>query len=602
MAKGFVRYEQQLTGLKIPDVEFAAEKQAARNYSKISSDLDRMSQFFMSQAGEMAKIEGAEYGAANAPTEQQIKDAYKEGEPLDLVGDSYSVYGRSARNAALNAATDEIEFLAKKKMMEYLVSAEKQDLPYETVIDELETISAGFSATLDAESPGNAKKLRAALGIYGYTKGQSYASDQLGRIRIQKQAAFAASFQLSLEGIRDVIANSTSKEVQLTEAEAAQAGKSSITYSAGKVADSTLDYQLNEILRKAVGLNYSKTQIEALVKDWNNEIKRASNALVVEEVLGHQSPKSFLTSLEGAAREFNTRGSSTKYRDQLPAKVRNALALAKPEDRQGMVDLARQSWLTTLQDKEKEISFNNTIREEDTRVVENDFNTAILARDVPAMTVAATKMRELDPKRAGEMLESISLVGEMKFAFKSEPTVFFKYERDLLMPNPVMTLADLRKDLTDKKLTFDDFKKFSEKYMNLYDESYKDALDIVRATVGIPQNAYADNSLMKSVAGKIYTTIENQLLRAKRADTTGTFDPMAWVDQNLSSFYVQATQDVTGPIKLQAGNTTRDITLRLISKARSEGRMEDVNRLEQFISDVDAILAREPDLILPGWN
>ena len=602
MAKGFVRYEQQLTGLKIPDVEFAAEKQAARNYSKISSDLDRMSQFFMSQAGEMAKIEGAEYGAANAPTEQQIKDAYKEGEPLDLVGDSYSVYGRSARNAALNAATDEIEFLAKKKMMEYLVSAEKQDLPYETVIDELETISAGFSATLDAESPGNAKKLRAALGIYGYTKGQSYASDQLGRIRIQKQAAFAASFQLSLEGIRDVIANSTSKEIQLNEAEAAQHGKSSITYSAGKVADSTLDYQLNEILRKAVGLNYSKTQIEALVKDWNNEVKRASNALVVEEVLGHQSPKSFLTSLEGAAREFNTRGSSTKYRDQLPAKVRNALALAKPEDRQGMVDLARQSWLTTLQDKEKEISFNNTIREEDTRVVENDFNTAILARDVLGMTTAATKMRELDPKRAGEMLESISLVGEMSFAFKSDNTVFFKYERDLLMPNPVMTLADLRKDLTDKKLTFDDFKKFSEKYMNLYDEGYKDALDIVRATVGIPQNAYADNSLMKSVAGKIYTTIENQLLRAKRADTTGTFDPMAWVDQNLSSFYVQATQDVTGPIKLEAGKTTRDITLRLISKARSENRMQDVDRLEQFISDVDAILAREPDLILPGWN
>jgi hypothetical protein len=272
MAKGFVRYEQQLTGLKIPDVEFAAEKQAARNYSKISSDLDRMSQFFMSQAGEMAKIEGAEYGAANAPTEQQIKDAYRDGEPIELVGDNYSVYGRSARGAALNAATDEIEFLAKKKMMEYLVDAEKQDLPYDTVIDELETISAGFSATLDAESPGNAKKLRAALGIYGYTKGQSYASDQLARVRVQKQAAFAASFQLSLEGIRDVIANSTSKEIQLTEAEAAQTGKSSITYTAGKVADSTLDYQLNEILRKAVGLNYSKSQIEGIVKDWNAEM------------------------------------------------------------------------------------------------------------------------------------------------------------------------------------------------------------------------------------------------------------------------------------------------------------------------------------------
>jgi hypothetical protein len=309
-----------------------------------------------------------------------------------------------------------------------------------------------------------------------------------------------------------------------------------------------------------------------------------------------------LTSLEGAAREFNTRGSSTKFREQLPPKVRNALALAKPEDRQAMVDLARQSWLTTLQDKEKEISFNNTIREEDARVVENDFNTAILARDVNAMSVAATKMRTLDPKRAGEMLESISMVGEMNFAFRSDNKTVFKYERDLLMPNPVMDLAMLRQDLTDKKLTFEDFKKFSEKYMNLYDESYKEALDIVRATVGIPQNAYADNSLLKSVAGKIYTTIENQLLRAKRADTTGTFDPHAWLDLNLESFYVKATQDVTGPIKLRAGNTSRDQTLRLIAQYRSEGNMKDVERLEQFIEDVDDILAREPDLILPGWK
>jgi hypothetical protein len=127
-------------------------------------------------------------------------------------------------------------------------------------------------------------------------------------------------------------------------------------------------------------------------------------------------------------------------------------------------------------------------------------------------------------------------------------------------------------------------------------------LDIVRATVGIPQNAYADNSLLKSVAGKIYTTIENQLLRAKRADTTGTFDPHAWLDLNLESFYVKATQDVTGPIKLRAGNTSRDQTLRLIAQYRSEGNMKDVERLEQFIEDVDDILAREPDLILPGWK
>ena len=70
-----LRYEQQFKGLDIPNVDFAAEREISKGYAQMSAKLDQMSNFFMKQAEGMAKIEGAEYGAANAPTKQQIEDA-----------------------------------------------------------------------------------------------------------------------------------------------------------------------------------------------------------------------------------------------------------------------------------------------------------------------------------------------------------------------------------------------------------------------------------------------------------------------------------------------------------------------------------------------
>ena len=97
-----LRYDQQLQRLNMPNVDFAAEKEIARGYQQISNKLDQMSNFFMRQAEGMAKIEGAEYGAENAPTKQQIEDAKATGVELELPGDKFSVYGRAAQNAALS--------------------------------------------------------------------------------------------------------------------------------------------------------------------------------------------------------------------------------------------------------------------------------------------------------------------------------------------------------------------------------------------------------------------------------------------------------------------------------------------------------------------
>ena len=605
MAERFVRYEQQLGRLNIPDVEFAAEKEIARGYNKISGQLDRMSQFFMGQAETQFKLEGAEYGAANAPTEQQILDAYKDGEQIELVGDNYSVYGRAARQAAMNAATDEIEFLAKKDILNYMTEAERGEYDVNIVNDKIDTIIAGYSSILDETSPANAKRLRANLGLFGYGKSQTHASDMIKINRQREISSFSAAYQLSLEGISDIIRNATSQEIMLDEATAIQRGETPgqpITVGAADVADAILDKELNYILRRATGLRMSKSQIDNIVTTWNNEVERAQTAIVMSEVIGHEAPRELLTNMTNAVREMN-QGGGTQYREQLPPQLAIALQLAKPEKRAELLDLARTSWRTTIEDSQKQISYDNSIREQEVRRVNQQFTSGLRSQSVTVMNAAAREMNGFDPVRAQamtELVDKIQVDGFMtmnidNFAIKQ------KFESDLVNPNPEYDLTDLVKARTDGDLSHKTFIELAEKYEAQYDDNFKAALDEVKAIVGIPQNAYADSSFLDSVANQIYTTIETQLLKARRQDTDGSFDPQIWVDENLEDFYTKVTQDVTDPIKVKAKKISRRSAVTIRDKAANESDDALFNEMQDLIEQVDELLQRDPELNLPGW-
>ena len=102
--------------LRVPQVEFAASKVEAQGFANLARSLDSMTNYFLRQAEQKAQIEGAEYGALNAPNEQQIKDAYDRGEEIEIPGNQNSVFGRAARKAALSIASDEVSALASKEL------------------------------------------------------------------------------------------------------------------------------------------------------------------------------------------------------------------------------------------------------------------------------------------------------------------------------------------------------------------------------------------------------------------------------------------------------------------------------------------------------
>ena len=86
-----VRYQGRRVALRIPDAQAFEAQAIERGMGQLQQSLNRMTSFFAEQTRIQAKIQGEEYGAANAPTLEQIQAARQTGEELKLPGDKNSL-------------------------------------------------------------------------------------------------------------------------------------------------------------------------------------------------------------------------------------------------------------------------------------------------------------------------------------------------------------------------------------------------------------------------------------------------------------------------------------------------------------------------------
>ena len=166
-----------------------------------------------------------EYGAANAPTPQQINEAYESGQELELPGDKSTVYGRSVRKAALEIADDQITALASMGMSNLAqvfdnalnddtMTDEKRaalaaeigvnDFGPQSFADALDTMNAGYAAVLDENAPGVARKFRAQSAITANSKYNTYLEAYVKKNNERQQAQFLQDQEtiFSVEAIR----------------------------------------------------------------------------------------------------------------------------------------------------------------------------------------------------------------------------------------------------------------------------------------------------------------------------------------------------------------------------------------------------------------
>lgn len=187
----------------VPTVDYVATGRAqARAMAPIQRGLDSMTNFALKQFEQKALIEGAEYGAQNAPTKQQLQDA--QGDIEDLVpGDQTTVFGRAARKAALQSMTTNFEMSAREQMVNLRIQAQQENMDTATFTEQSNAIIDGYTSTLQDISPAAALNFRATMATVGNSALLSHSNKLLEEQRRQDKVTASDNVDLIINGRPD---------------------------------------------------------------------------------------------------------------------------------------------------------------------------------------------------------------------------------------------------------------------------------------------------------------------------------------------------------------------------------------------------------------
>lgn len=173
-----------------PGFDSAALREGARASETLSRAMDRVSQTAFGVAEQQAKIEGIEYGAANAPTIQQLREAQQRGESIEdlLPGDTFSVFGQNARSAALDYINTSVQTEARKSISDVQLRFEQGQIDLPGLQTELSTIEDQYSDIINQFSPNEAAKFRAQIALTGNSVYLSAAKQQIASAKRETDA------------------------------------------------------------------------------------------------------------------------------------------------------------------------------------------------------------------------------------------------------------------------------------------------------------------------------------------------------------------------------------------------------------------------------
>ena len=544
-----VRVRRPNVALRIPQVRFVAQEAEARAKSGLAQSLQRMSNYFLQQAEQKAQIEGAEYGALQAPTQKQIIDAVQDNEAVELPGDKTTVFGRAARKAALEAASDELQFLAKRKITDITIDAQSQQLAPDEVATEIDTAIAGFSAALDEASPATARALRANLGIYGNAEYEAYTKKFLDNDLAQRKSQFEMNYRLTLDTLPKMFSNGLSMKQQ-------DGSELQIPAPTPKVVQSIKQ----TLLKQAISFDYTRAEIEGLANDFDAEVQFAARDTVTSHVLESSNPYASYLRIEQ-----NSKG--------LPENVQAALEVMNAETKRGAIMEARDAWQNSLEDEEKQINFAQARRDETIRTIEQRANFALrqAQSDPDAALIdyqqAVTEMARLDAEKANEMSDLIVTNGRgFAFALETNDAVKTQLDMQVTSLDVNLTLSKLDALLYTRELSYDDWLSYSETVNARMDERFKNALIETRKRLKLPTGMISDASVLQRWQFNALNEIEVKMRRALRDAPDGGrgFDALQWLDENYETLTDKSkTQsDAAGRDRL-AGMTRSSVTTRL---------------------------------------
>ena len=466
MAERSVRTRRANMQLYTPQ-EVAAPAQAiARGMGQLSNSMDRMSQFFAEKASMEAEIEGQQYGARNAPTAEQLQDAFQSGEELELPGGFGTVFDRAARKAALDITQTEIEFEARKRINEIITTATLNGTNPSTMLDDIDAVTHGFAATFDDNSPGVARKLRAGLSIWANSKMASYENSYIADQKAKSQSQFVSNTLGKLEGLSKII------EFGIETEETDPATGEKIKIYRPLTQTDLVNLKLGEI-ENGRRKGFTPSQLTSLGNMFDAQIVESANRVLIDNVLMGGTPRTDINNV--AKGQVNN----------LDIAAQNAVATLRGQNL-SFNDIAKE-----LRDRrEDEIRYleqENADMDAAAEVVEADLTAKVLGflieNDPVAARLAIKQIAVTDREKAMELEIKLLEAGGAPLVSNPDSIDYLEgLHSNISYPDYIEHYKDL--SLKDRKTYY----KKAETYQ---DDDVKTALKIMQGQLSLPANIEA---------------------------------------------------------------------------------------------------------------
>lgn len=476
----------------LPGVNFAQTGQAqARVANTIASSLDRMSSFAFREAEVQAKLEGAEYGAANAPTAQQLEDATTPAEREELVpGGKGTVYDRAARSAAMETISLNLETAARQEITALRMTASASNMATSELQTKIDGVINGYSGALYDINPTSSKRFRAGMSTVGNSAVVAHAN-KLAELRVKQDKIDAIAGIDSIKtSLSDIIANGDrvvdGVVVSLTDLIAAE--RSKVFDHAEKIGD------------------------PVLLKQQLDDFDKVANDAIVGEV------RDWLTTSPNAHRLELQMG---KIEDP---RIKSIVNNMTSEQMRNAVDA---SFEVTSRDLALETSLDNKNarkRQAESVGVRGDIikELAFPGSTGKNLDTLLADLMKIDPEAGLVMQKSI-----LSSASANNPDIIVGLNR--IESIGQMTHENLLNALDENLITFDEYTKRYDRLEALKDE------DMVLATKILRNAIQKEFSIMPGAAEQARINqigeIENELIYAKRKDPG--IDPVGWMRDRL---------------------------------------------------------------------
>jgi len=505
----------------MPEVTTVGLQEAARTSATLSQNLDRLANFAFRQAEVEAQIKGAEYGALNAPTQQQLDDAIAAGEDVTKIvpGDTATVFGRAARKSALSALSTEFEIETRKAIVGLQTSYENKEIGLEQLESGMSALVAEQTDILRRISPQAATQFSASVGLVSNAAYLSAAKDAAKEARIDQEIRFRDGVNLYIRNAEAIV----------------RAGATVGEDGTVVTVDQKIDALREQIAIAAQEIDDPEFY-EAKIGELDKAIVDAKVGVVMDEALLY--PEHAMKVIYGDG----------KFED---AEVQATFDTMNADEKRQLISQIQSAQSTKFSLESAADAKRTRERGERSNVLQAEFTAAILSDDRVTAQSVLDQLEAVDPAAYESKLEVFSTDAGVN----DRDTVTTL--RRLSLANK-LTQRDVDNAFSVGKLDMSTYKEFMNDLESQRNQTYNKAIDWLKSNRGVPEGTLLNFNVVQQAADREVAQIKVELLEALNEDPS--IDPFKFVKDKVAELEAEAGDLGNSALRQQAfklGETLR---------------------------------------------